>query len=343
LIKGDKIMAKITIAELAQSLGGNYSGDGSLVIEGINTLESAMPNQVSFLTKHTKKYIEQSNTTKAGCVIVQDKDILKDRNVIVVGNANLSYIKCIKLFNPEEPICYEVSNKAHIDPTVELAKKVLIEDGVVIERNCQVGENVQILSGSIIKKGCVIGNDSIIHPGVVLYPNTNIGCHVTIHANAVIGNDGFGYYLGGNSPVKIPHVGCVVIEDNVEIGACACIERATLTETRIGANSKLGDLVNIGHNVRIGRDTVIINQTCVSGSVVIGKSCRIWGQVFIRGHLSIGDGALILAGSLVTDSIPENGKFGGRPAVPHMKWKRVVAILNNLPELVKKIKNLEKS
>ena len=335
-------MTKIIVSELANILEGIHYGDGSLVIEGISTLDFATPNQVSFLTKKSERYIELAKNTNAGCVLVSSEDILKKKNVIVVDNPHLSYIKCINLFHPDEEYIFRISKNANVSPTVKLSSSVLVEDGVVIEDNCIIGKHVKIFAGAIIKKGCVVGDNCIIHSGVVMYPKTNLGRRVVIHANAVIGNDGFGYYLGGDSPVKVPHIGCVVIEDDVEIGACACVERATLTETRIGANSKLGDLVNIGHNVRIGRDTIIINQTIISGSVIIGNSCRIWGQVFIRGHLTIGDGALILAGSLVTSAIHENGKFGGRPAVPHMQWKRLVASLNNLPKLVQKIRKLEK-
>ncbi len=328
-------MPTTTAAELASIIGGNVNGDGTIILRGISAIDSAEPVHVSFLTK--SHYIESAKKSRAGCIIAKSAELFPNRTVIVVPNPHLGYVKAMHYFHPEPEIKFEVSPQALVGKNVKLPQNIRIEMGAIISTGCEIGEKSAILSGAVLREECKIGVGCIIHSGVILYPGTQLGDRVIVHANAVLGNDGFGYYLGDTTPLKVPHVGRVVVEDDVEIGACTCIERATFDETRIGARTKIGDLVNIGHNVKIGPDTVIINQSLISGSVNIGSACRILGQVAIRGHLTIGDGALILAGSLVTRSVPKNGKVGGRPAMPHMQWKRVVACLNKLPKIMQNI------
>lgn len=331
-------MISTTIADLAKYLNGYVIGDESFRVTGIATLETANNSNVSFLTKN--RYLEVARKSEAGCIIVNSENKLDNKNLIVVSDSHLAYVKAMYYFYPEEKPSYRVSSNAHIDDQILLPKNVRIEDGVIIGRGCILGEGVVLHAGAIIKEYCKIGDGCVIHPGVVLYPRTQIGKRVVIHANAVLGSDGFGYYLGGKSPLKVPQVGQVIVGDDVEIGVCTCIERATLDKTIIGNRVKIGEHVVIGHNAIIGDDVVITGQSGISGSVEIERAARIWGRVFVRGHLTIGEGALVLANSFVTKSVPKDEVVGGAPAIPHFQWKRSVIAFAKLPELIRKIRGI---
>lgn len=330
----------MTLAELARKLNGELHGEGSYLVDGMATLDHATAKKVSFLTK--KRYIESAKNSKAGCIIAKSVIGLENKNIIISSDPHLAYVEAMYLFYPEEKPQYEISATSVIDNEADIADKVRIENGAVIEKGCKLQDGVVIGAGAILKKDCVIGENSIIHPGVIFYPRTQVGKRVVVHANAVVGSDGFGYYLGGKSPLKVPQVGQVVIGDDVEIGACACIERATLELTQIGNRVKIGEHVLIGHNVSIGDDVVIIGHSLISGSVKIGNSVRIWGRVGVRGHLVIGDGALVLANSFVMKSVPNGQIVGGAPALPHMQWKRIVAGLSRLPEILRELRIIKK-
>lgn len=326
---------RISVNELAQVIGGTVHGDGALILSGISPLETARPNELSFLTKH--RYRQQAAVTHAGCVIVASEDALPAKTVIVTPDPHLAYVKAMHFFFPEQRLHLGISPDTSIDGTVELGTNVSIGSKVVVGARSSIGSGTAILAGVVIGDDCRVGSNCVIHPGAILYPQTELGNRVIVHANAVLGVDGFGFYLANVKPVRVPQVGRVVIEDEVEIGPCVCVERATFDQTRIGARVKIGALTYVGHNVSIGNDTVIVGQTGVSGSVKIGSGCRIWGQVGIRGHIEIGDGARILARSAVFRSVPPGSVYGGEPAVPHLEWKRIVSSMKRLPNLIRTI------
>jgi UDP-3-O-[3-hydroxymyristoyl] glucosamine N-acyltransferase len=205
-----------------------------------------------------------------------------------------------------------------------------------------IAETVTQHTGCVVGHNCTIGENTILYPHVTLYPNTHIGTNVIIHAGAVIGADGFGFYQHNGQHKKIPHIGSVYIEDDVEIGANTTIDRGCLGETRIGQGSKIDNLVQIGHNVKIGKHCIIVSQTGISGSTQLGDYVTMGGQVGVIGHLKIGDRVMFKARSVVTKSISEAGTYTGYPARPLMEGHKMLVLPARIPELIERVRELEK-
>lgn len=336
-------MSVYSLAEIAEKIGGKVSNDVSIEISGIAQIDKAKEGELTFIAN--PKYKPELDKTKASAVIIDRKaDVTPTIPHIIVLDAYYGFLQAFLLFNPQEKLLNSgVHPTAVVHETAQIGVNVAISANVYIGANAVIGSGTQIFPNSVVMDRTEIGNDCVLYPSVTIRENCWIGNKVIIHNGTVIGSDGFGFAPHEGRYYKIPQVGKVVIEDNVEIGANATIDRATLGETIIRRGVKLDNLVHIAHNCVIGENTVIAAQTGISGSTTVGKNVVIAGQVGLVGHITIGDGVQIGAQSGVSKSIAEGEIYFGYPARPIMKTKRIESIINNLPDLLKRIKTLEKT
>lgn len=332
---------KKTINEIASYLGGEVCGDGSTEISGVAGIEEAKPGHLSFVAN--PKYLKLLHTTRASAVVV-GKDVPGAKiPVIKHPNPYYAFSKAIGLFHEPKKTYPE-----RIDPTALLGKEMIIGKDVyigplvIIEDGVKLSDKVVILGGSFIGQDTVIGENSLIYPNVTVREDVFVGRNVIIHSGTVIGSDGFGYAKEKGKYHKIPQVGKVVLEDDVEIGANVTIDRATLGETRISKGTKVDNLVQIAHNVKIDENTIVCGQVGISGSTKVGKNVTLTGQVGLVGHIEIGDNVIVGAQSGVSKSLPPGKVFFGSPAREHSKARKTEAIVSLLPQYVEKIRDLEK-
>jgi UDP-3-O-[3-hydroxymyristoyl] glucosamine N-acyltransferase len=332
---------KKTLKDIALSLGGEICGNDSVEITGVAGIEEARSGDLTFIAN--PKYVKLLDDTSASAVIV-GQDIQKAK-IPILRHANPYYAfsKAIALFHKSKE-----SYPEKIDPTALLGKEVEVGKGiyvgpyVIIEDKVKLEDKTVILGGSFIGKNTKIGENSLIYPHVTIRENVNIGKNVIIHSGTVIGSDGFGYAREKGAYHKIPQVGKVVLEDNVEIGANVTIDRATLGETRIKNGTKIDNLVQIAHNVKIGENTIVVAQVGISGSTKVGKNVTLAGQVGLVGHIEIGDNVIVGAQSGVSKSLHPGKVYFGYPAREHSKARKVEAVVSLLPQYVEKIRSLEK-
>ena len=331
---------KITLEKIARIVGGRVVGDGGVVISGINSLEAAGPGELSFYTH--KRYEKSLAKTKASALILSEKTELFKGPQVLVENPALGYAKAIALFSPPVPSYPGISDRAVIHETSRLGTNVSIYPHVYIGREAIIGDGVILFPGVFVGDRVRIGDRSVIYPNVTIMHDTRIGKEVIIHAGSVIGSDGFGFVRDGARSVKIPQMGSVQIDDQVEIGANNCIDRATLGKTWIQEGVKTDNMVHVGHNVVIGADTIVVAQTGVSGSVEIGCQVIIGGQVGISDHIKIGDNAMIGSQSGVAKSIGPGEVVSGSPTMPHRLWLKTTRLIRRLPGLYQELRELEK-
>jgi UDP-3-O-[3-hydroxymyristoyl] glucosamine N-acyltransferase len=329
-----------TLGELARLVGGELQGDSELRVSGVAGLEEAQINQLSFVVG--PKYLPLARASEAGALIVPPK--LRDINkpLIITDNPYLAFAKILSLFTPKPRPPLGVSSKAHIGAEVKLGDSVSIQPNVYVGDSTVLGDRVSLHGGVYIGSEVCIGHDTILYPNVTILDRCIIGDRVTIHSGTVVGSDGFGFAQDGNSYFKIPQVGIVQIDDDVEIGANCTIDRATMGKTWIQRGVKIDNLVQIAHNVVVGEDGIIVAQVGISGSTKVGKNVILAGQVGVTGHLEIGDNVRVGAQSGIAKSIPPGQTVSGSPAISHRDWLKNCQILSRLPELRKKILNLEK-
>ncbi len=331
---------ELSLAEIAQLVQGILEGDSTITIHGVAKIEEAGSGEITFISN--PRYAKYIGTTAASAVIVS-KDFPKTAKPIIrTQNPYFSFLRVLKVFHPLVPSLAEgIHPSAIIDETTVIGANVRIGAYVVIDKNCRIGDNVGLHPGVVIGAEVEIGNNTIVYANVALREQVRLGNNVIIHSGTVIGSDGFGFAQEGQQYYKIPQVGTVVIEDDVEIGANCTIDRATLGQTIVRKGAKLDNLIQVAHNVEIGENTVIAAQTGISGSTKIGKNVMIGGQVGFVGHIEIGDNTTIGAQSGVSKSLPPNSVYFGYPARPIMQAKREEAALRKLPDLLKKIADLE--
>lgn len=326
------------IEELIKIVDGELIGDGNIDITGVADFQNAQYGEITFLEK-----IENLKPTNASCVITS-QEIELNCPIIKVKNPKLAFAKIAAiLYQP-------------IKRTSGFHHSAVLSDGVVLGVNvsvgafCYVGENSEIAEGTEIREGAKIGNNvliganCVIHPNVYIYDNSTIGNNVILHSGVVIGADGFGYVRdGANGYVKFPQIGTVIIEDNVEIGANTCIDRGALGETRIGEGTKIDNLVQIAHNVQIGKRVVIASQTGISGSTIIEDDCVIGGQVGMGDHARVLSGAIIGSqAGVLPGKIVRPGVWWGTPVQPLDEYKRQNALVKGLGRLKDEVKELKK-
>jgi UDP-3-O-[3-hydroxymyristoyl] glucosamine N-acyltransferase len=332
-----------TLRELAEKIGAEIRGDGDTVIESAAPLESAGEKQVSFLSNPA--YAKYVNTTRASALVVSPDVEVEGKNLIIGKNPYLLFSQIIDiLYPPEEDEEWRIHSAAHVSEQAQISGPVDISPGAVIEDEVFVAEGTVIGPNVFVGKQTTIGKNCRIGPNVSIMHGCRIGDNVTIHAGTVIGSDGFGFAPTepGAEYKKIRQVGWVEIGDNVEIGANVTIDRGAIGPTVIENGVKIDNLVMIAHNVRIGKNSIIVAQVGISGSTKVGKSVILAGQVGLVGHIEIGDGAVVGAQSGVSKSLEAGKTYFGYPAREIMETKRIEASLRKLPEMAKKIRELEK-
>jgi len=333
---------KKSINEIAGFLGGKVVGDGEILIESVRGIDEAGPGEIAFIAN--PQYGNKLNATRASAVLVSRDTESSGSNVnlIQVDDPYVSLGKLLTLYYPEDKEAPGVSAQAVIEEGAEVSPAATVYPGVYISRGARIDSGVVLHPGVFIGRDAVVGENSVLYPHVCVYRRCLIGKRVILHAGAVVGSDGFGFANPGRDNMKIPQIGIVQIDDDVEIGANTTIDRATLGRTWIQQGSKIDNLVQIAHNVVVGEKSVIVSQVGISGSTRLGKSVILGGQAGLVGHLEIGDFAMVGAQSGVHEDVPAKSVVSGSPCQPHRNWLRTVSCLPRVPEMRHLLNDLQK-
>ncbi|HEV2804621.1 MAG TPA: UDP-3-O-(3-hydroxymyristoyl)glucosamine N-acyltransferase [Chthoniobacterales bacterium] len=321
-------MPAISIGEIVDLVGGQFEGDRNRTINSVGPLASAADDQLSFLSN--RKYAAELATTAAGAILVPTKLDGCDSRWIRVDDPYFAFAKIMGRWFSNRPRPKGISAKAIVADSAKLGENVALGHFAVIGENVVIGSNVTIFQNVSIEADSVIGDDCIIYPNVVIYDGTRIGHRCIIHSGVVIGSDGYGFATHGGKHHKIPQIGIVRIEDDVEIGAGTTIDRAALGETVIGEGTKIDNLVQIGHNVKVGKHCLLVSQVGIAGSTELGDYVAVAGQSGFSGHLKIGNRVQVAAKSAVLEDVPDDTKVMGSPAVPFTEFARRHAALKKL-------------
>ncbi|MEI6083787.1 MAG: UDP-3-O-(3-hydroxymyristoyl)glucosamine N-acyltransferase [Verrucomicrobiota bacterium] len=330
----------ITVTQIAEQLRGQILGDGAVALTGFAAAEHARAGDLTFAEKES--YFAAAEQSPAAAIIVAGEFTSKTKVLIRVPNARVAVARVLPLFFPPDQL------PAGIHPSATIAGSAQIDPTAHIGPHCVIGDRVRIGARSVLSGGnhigrdCQIGTDVCLFPNVVIYAQTQIGNRVAIHAGTVIGSDGYGYVFDEGRHRKVLQVGHVIIHDDVEIGANSAIDRGALGPTVIGQGAKIDNLVHIAHNVTIGRHCLVMGQSGFAGSTRLGDYCVIAAQAGIAGHLTLGQQATVGAKSGVMRDIPDKGTVLGYPAMPDKQAKRQMIALQQLPELIRRTRELEK-
>jgi UDP-3-O-[3-hydroxymyristoyl] glucosamine N-acyltransferase len=334
------VFVEKSVTEIARFLGGQVIGDGEIRIVGVASITEARPGEIAFLD--SMKYESLLESTRASAVIVAPQTQRRKQTLISVSQPRLAFAQVMRLFYPCIPdVPRGIHPTAVIGDHVRLGENVHIGAYVCIADGAEIGGGAILFPSVFVGAKTCVGSGSVIYPNVTLRERVTIGANVIIHSGSVIGSDGFGYAQEEDRHLKIPQVGTVVVEDDVEIGANVAIDRGTLGATRIGRGTKIDNLVQIAHNVTIGPNSILSGQVGIAGSTEIGAGAILAGQVGVVGHITIGEGSIIGAKSGVSKSVPPHSMVFGSPARPINKTKRIEACLSRLPELFKRVHKLE--
>ncbi len=334
---------KIKVRDAADLVGGSIIGSSEAEIFNVAKIDEANRGDLTFL--YHPAYIKYLDTTKASAVLIKE-DIARNREdliYIVVSNPQAALQKILTEFFATKIELQGIHPTATIDNSAELGDNVVIGANVVISKNCKIGSNTKIMHNTVLMNNVTIGENTLLYPNVSVREECSIGNNVIIHSGTVIGSDGFGFTPDEKGIYhKVPQIGNVIIEDDVELGSNVSVDRASMGSTVIKKGAKIDNLVQVAHNVVIGENTVISAQSGISGSTKVGKNCMFGGQVGIVGHIEIADNTIIGAQSGVSKAIPKGGKYFGSPARDMKFTMRLEAHLRQLPEYAKRIKELEK-
>lgn len=333
--------AGLTLQAVADLVGGRLLGSSGHPIRGVAPLDQAGPSDVSFLA--SARYLGEFLASAAGAVLLTDELAAvaggPARRVIVGDPARAMMLLAARLHPPEPP-------PAGIDPTARIGPGVALGEGLsigahaVLGPGVRLGDRVQVGPGAVLEAGVEVGEDTVIGPRVLLASGTRLGRRCRIKGGAVLGGTGFGYVSSREGHQRVPHVGRCVIEDDVDIGANTCIDRGSIGDTTIGSGSRLDNLVHLAHNVRVGRNCLIMALVGVAGSTRIGDGVILAGQAGVAGHLRVGDGARIAGHAGVTSDVPAGVDYGGYPARPHREWLRSHAVLYALAPVARELQAL---
>lgn len=332
-----------SLGELAALVGGSVEGDSALQIQGVAGLEEATPGQLSFYGN--SRYQRALLKTRASAVLVGADVPASTRTAWVrVKNPHLAFARISQAFYPPRSYSPGQSERAAIHPEAQVHPQATVMAFATVERKAEIGARAVLHPGVYVGENAQVGEDSVLHSNVTLSAGCIVGRRCIVHAGAVIGADGFGFAFDSEKPehVKIPQVGIARLEDDVELGACSCVDRATLGETVIGRGSKIDNLVQVAHNVTIGPLSILCAQVGISGSSKLGQSVVLAGQAGVAGHLSIGNLARIGPQAGLAQDVPEGGTASGTPAFGHQAWLRSSSVFQKLPELQKELRALKK-
>ncbi|MGA2630156.1 MAG: UDP-3-O-(3-hydroxymyristoyl)glucosamine N-acyltransferase [Terriglobia bacterium] len=330
----------MTVEEIARRLGGRASGNMKCEIRGIAGLESAGPEDITFA--EGERSLAAAASSQAGCILVAEGVRLEGRTTIAVARPKLAFVRAAEGVLRATPPPPGIHPTALVAPNAHVAPGVSVGPYVTVEQNASVGPGTQLAAGVCVGAGSKVGAHCVLHPRVTIYPGARIGNRVILHAGVVVGSDGFGYVFADGRHNKFPQVGQVIIEDDVEIGSNSTVDRGSLGVTSIGQGTKIDNLVQVAHNVKIGRHCVIASQTGISGSVEIGDYVVMGGQVGIGDHVRIEEGAILGGGAgILPGKIVRKGEIvWGRPGRPLAEFKKMYAHLSHLPSLAQKVKEL---
>jgi UDP-3-O-[3-hydroxymyristoyl] glucosamine N-acyltransferase len=329
-----------TVAQLAQQLNGQVIGDGSVPISGLAPAESARAGELTFA--ENAKYFAAAEGSQAAAILVSEPFVSAGKVLIRVPNARIALARALPIFFPPEEHPRGIHPSAIISPSAQIDPLAHIGPHCRIGPRVRLGARSVLMGGNDLRADCQLGDDVCLFPNVVLYRKTQLGHRVTIHAGSVIGSDGFGYVFDEGRQRKVLQLGQVIIQDDVEIGANAAIDRGTLGPTIIGEGTKIDNLVHIAHNVTIGKHCLIMGQVGFAGSTIIGDYTVIASQSGIADHLKIGKQVVIGAKSGVMRDLPDGSRVLGIPAVPDRQAKRQIIAAQQLPDLVKRFREMEK-
>lgn len=334
----------VTLAEIAELMGCPAPpGADRQPITGLATLDEAAADQLTFVG--TEQYAPLLATSQAAGAIVQRRIKVPpqwESRVLRVDDADLAVAKVLRLFAPpvpQPPVGIDPS--ARVDPTAILGEGVSIGPFVVVGARSRIGSGTVLHAGVFVGEDVAIGQSCQLFPHVVVRERITLGDRVTIHAGSILGTDGFGYRWDGRQHQKVPQIGTVIIEDDVEIGSCVCIDRAKFSSTRVGRGTKIDNLVQIGHNVQIGPHCIIVGQAGLAGSSRLGTGVVLGGQTAVRDHIKIGDGAMAAACSAIAEDVEPKQIVSGMPALPHRQSLREQGALRHLPELRNHVRKLQ--
>ena len=331
---------ELPVREIAELVRGEVVGGDDCVIRGVAAFDEAGPDHITFAASDS--YKRRIDETSAGAVIVP-LEIRQSKKILVrVENPYLALAKVSTLFHPVSRPVIGISRQAHVGENLKCGKEISVYPGVFVGDDVTLGDRVTLCPGVIVGNGVAIGDDVFVHPNASILERCQIGSRVVIHAGSVIGSDGFGFASDGDRYHKIPQTGIVRIDDDVEIGACNTIDRATFGSTWIKRGVKTDNLVHIAHNVVVGEDTVLVAQVGISGSVTIGDHAILAGQAGVAQHVTIGSRVTVGARSGVVKSVPDDQIVSGYPEMPHRLWLKVSSIIPKLPDMNKKLRELEK-
>ena len=336
-----------TLAELASRVGGEVSGDGALAVVGVAPLETAGPSQVSFLSN--RKYRAAFEASRAGAVVVEpEEDVPAGRTVLRVRNAYLAFAKISTIFHPPPRAAAEVAPGAVIHPTARVHPSAQVMPLASVGPRAEVGARTILHPGVHLGEGARVGDDCLLHANVVVREGCVVGHRVILQPGCVVGSDGFGFAFdpegegAGPRHYKVPQAGIAVIEDDVELGANTCVDRAALGVTRVGSETKVDNLVQIAHNVEVGPLSLLVSQVGIAGSTKLGMGVVLGGQAGVIGHLHLGDGVRIGAQSGVMSDVPAGETWSGCPARPHSQWIRSMSALEYLNGMRKELRALRR-
>jgi len=340
-----------TIQEIADHLGeSTIDGNSLTLVKGVGGLRDSGPDDLSFLSN--PRYKKDLATTRAGAVIV-DQTVERPPGssgsvtaLLRVASPYLAFARALTFLVEAEPVAHGVHPGALVDPSAHVGDGATVFSGACVGAGASIGARTVIHQGAVVMARCKVGSDCILYPGVVLREDCVVGDRVILHANATIGSDGYGFAQDMHAPtgklhVKIPQVGNVVIEDDVEIGSGTCIDRGAVGQTLIGRGTKIDDLVMIGHGARIGADCLIVAHCSIAGSANLEERVVLGGQVAVAGHITVGAGTMVLSCSQVTKATPPGSVVSGTPTRPHQEQLKQEALLKRLGKLSARVSELE--
>jgi UDP-3-O-[3-hydroxymyristoyl] glucosamine N-acyltransferase len=328
----------LRVDALARALGGQVEGDGARLVDDVRSLDAAQANHVAFLAN--RRYAPQLSRTHAGCVLVGPNEDSRGRTVIRVADPYAAFAAALGLFHPPEV------REPRVDPAAHVAEDAVV-DGATIEAFAWVGAGAVVGPGTWVESGAVVGRGAVVGPDCRLMPHSVVadrcvlGARVWLNPGAVVGGEGFGFAPTKAGNVKIPQVGRAVIEDDVELGAHACVDRAALGETRVRRGAKLDNLTQVGHAADVGEHALLVAYSGLAGSAKVGARVALGARATVLGHLTVGDGVQVGVGGVVHGDVAPGERVSGVPAIPHRRWLRAATALGDLPELLRQVRRLE--